>query len=262
MKKIISFEKELNFKTMIGEVSAISLDHTLKFTSENSIEGEFIITGKYKLTEASILEEEFNYNLPVDILLNENLELETSKIDIDDFYYEIENDSTVTCHIDVKIEGVEKIEEAEVEEDKIEEDKIEDKEVRNNEAKVINMNPANEIQESIENSQLRECDGEKEILEESYDIKTDSEKEEIEEEKKEEIKVEKRPVQEVGSLFSSFKESDESFSSYSVYIIRENETIQSLIEKYKTTKEELENYNDLSNITIGSKIIIPTANEQ
>lgn len=256
MKKIISFEKELEFKSMIGEVSAISLDHTLKFTSENSIEGEFIITGKYKLTEASILEEEFKYNLPVDILLNEKLELETSKIDIDDFYYEIESDSTVMCHIDVKIEGVEKIEEA-----KIEENEIKDKEVRNNEDQVININPANEIQEPIENNELRECDGEKEILEESYDIKTDLVKEDIKEEQKDE-NSEKKSVEEVGSLFSSFKESDESFSSYSVYIIRENETIQSLIEKYKTTKEELENYNDLSNITIGSKIIIPTANEQ
>ena len=111
MKKIISFEKNLDFNSMIGEVSAISLDHTLKFTSDNSIEGEFIISGKYKLTEASILEEDFNYNLPVDILLNEKLELETAKIDIDDFYYEIENDSTIVCHIDVKVEGVEKIEE-------------------------------------------------------------------------------------------------------------------------------------------------------
>ena len=34
-----------------------------------------------------------------------------------------------------------------------------------------------------------------------------------------------------------------------------------LIGKYKTTKEELESYNDLSNLSIGSKIIIPLHEE-
>ena len=252
MKKIISFEKNLDFNSMIGEVSAISLDHTLKFTSDNSIEGEFIISGKYKLTEASILEEDFNYNLPVDILLNEKLELETAKIDIDDFYYEIENDSTIVCHIDVKVEGVEKIEE--VKEEVAEET-------------TIISNPEKEIPVINTDDSPRECDGEKEeqeVCEAKIDTKRDDNMEEVQTEVETEEQGQKQNTQqaeEVGSLFSSFKESDETFSSYSVYIIRENETIQSLIEKYKTTKEELENYNDLSNITIGSKIIIPTANE-
>ena len=258
MKKIISFEKNLDFNSMIGEVSAISLDHTLKFTSDNSIEGEFIISGKYKLTEASVQEEDFNYNLPVDILLNEKLELETAKIDIDDFYYEIENDSTIVCHIDVKIEGVEKIEEVK------EEVKEDEKEVE--EATIIS-DPQKEIPVINEDDSPRECDGEKEEKEEcetKIDMKRDDNVEEVqtevETEKQEQVQNNQQ-AEEVGSLFSSFKESDETFSSYSVYIIRENETVQSLIEKYKTTKEELENYNDLSNITIGSKIIIPTANE-
>lgn len=254
MKKIISFEKNLDFNSMIGEVSAISLDHTLKFTSDNSIEGEFIISGKYKLTEASILEEDFNYNLPVDILLNEKLELETAKIDIDDFYYEIENDSAIVCHIDVKVEGVEKIEEVKEDEKIVEE------------ATIISE-PQKEIPVINTDDSPRECDGEKEeqeTCEAKIDTKRDDNMEEIqtevETEEQEEMKNNQQ-TEEVGSLFSSFKESDETFSSYSVYIIRENETVQSLIEKYKTTKEELENYNDLSNITIGSKIIIPTANE-
>ena len=32
--------------------------------------------------------------------------------------------------------------------------------------------------------------------------------------------------------------------------------------KYKVSREELENYNDLNNLDIGSKIIIPTADER
>ena len=62
----------------------------------------------------------------------------------------------------------------------------------------------------------------------------------------------------VGSLFSSFKDSDETFATYSVYIFRANDTIEMIMDKYQVTKEELENYNDLSSLTIGSKVIIPT----
>ena len=68
-----------------------------------------------------------------------------------------------------------------------------------------------------------------------------------------------KPV--VSSLFENINESEETYSTYSVYILREEETINSLIEKYKTTKEELESYNDLNNLSIGSKVIIPLHNE-
>ena len=71
--------------------------------------------------------------------------------------------------------------------------------------------------------------------------------------------IEEKQIQEtnVSSLFANINESEETYSTYSVYILREEETINSLIEKYNTTKEELESYNDLSTLTIGSKIIIP-----
>ena len=65
----------------------------------------------------------------------------------------------------------------------------------------------------------------------------------------------------VGSLFSSFKDSDETFSTYSVYILRNEETVETILEKYKVTREELEKYNDLTNLSIGTKIIIPTIND-
>ena len=65
----------------------------------------------------------------------------------------------------------------------------------------------------------------------------------------------------VSSLFENINESEETYATYSVYILREEETVNSLIAKYKTTKEELESYNDLSNLTLGSKIIIPLHEE-
>ena len=67
---------------MIGEITAISLDHTLKLVDESNITGEFKVSGNYKLTEASRLEEKFDYTIPVEIALTEKLDLSTAKISI------------------------------------------------------------------------------------------------------------------------------------------------------------------------------------
>lgn len=236
MKKIISFEKKIEFPSMIGEVTSISLDHTLKFIDGNNIEGNFIVSGTYKLTEASRIEEEFNYEIPSEIIIGETLDLETAKIDVDDFYYEIENDYTLICYIDVKVEGVEVIETAE---DTQEEDNLNYQGQELHEEKLV----VEEIEIPKLDTENRECDG---------DIKTEEEKQEREEEN--------MPTEEngaVNTLFENINETEETYSTYSVYILREEETINSLITKYKTTKEELESYNDLTNLSMGSKIIIP-----
>lgn len=282
MKKIISFEKKLEFPSMIGEITAISLEHDLNFVNESNVEGNFTISGSYKLTEASRIEEKFDFKLPVDIVLNEKLDLTTTKVEVDDFYYEIENDDTLISYIDVKVEGVEQID---IVEELVREEISEDEENLIEDAKIepieeIKKEPLAEtkstiienaiieqtsvindavIQESLSTDIKRECDGDS-----TYQIDT-KEIEEMEKEKMQtqETLEENKKIQEqtMGSLFSSLKESDETFATYSVYILRQEETVQSLIEKYKTTKEELESYNDLSNLTIGSKIIIPLQND-
>ena len=109
MKKIISFDKEILFPTMIGEITAISLDQTLKFLSKNDIEGDFIVSGRYKMTEASAIEEDFKHVLPIEITLLETFTLETTKIDIKDFYYEVIDEEILKVKIDIQIEGVEEV---------------------------------------------------------------------------------------------------------------------------------------------------------
>lgn len=275
MKKIISFNKNIEFPTMIGEVTAIALDHNLKFIDESNITGNFKLTGRYKMTEASRLEEDFEHQIPVEILLTEKLDLETSKIDIEDFYYEIENDDTMICYIDVKVEGVEIIEETESPEETESREEMNLIEINNSsnnqdshnellnelerntclepetdcpkkEQDTNNINYSNNIEELT-----RECDGEKNSEMENNDMSK------MEEENTKQMELNEN----VGSLFSSFKDSDETFATYSVYILRHEETIETILEKYKITKEELEKYNDLTNLTIGTKIIIPTLND-
>lgn len=82
--------------------------------------------------------------------------------------------------------------------------------------------------------------------------------EDIKEEKKEDIVEEK---EESDSLFSNISSSNETYSSYSIYIVKENDTIESIMEKYNISRTELEEYNNLNDINKGSKIIIPCSNE-
>lgn len=286
MKKIISFDKSLDFKSMVGEITSISLDHTLKFVDGSNIEGEFLIAGSYKLTEASRLEENFDFRVPVEIALGEVLDLSSAKIEIEDFNYEIENDDTLICHIEIKVEGVEEVTIEEIDEETptlqndtpiLESVTNENEEILERECdgdmgnKLTSDEPVDKNIKEIESSKEVDINNSEEELKEDEDnILEDPNrkltKQETVENNKQEVEEEEVDNNEVssnvGSLFSSFKDSDETFSTYSVYILRGDETIESIMSKYNVNKEQLENYNDLSNLESGSKVIIPTTNER
>ncbi len=65
-------------------------------------------------------------------------------------------------------------------------------------------------------------------------------------------------VPEVKSIFDSFDDKMENYASYKVYIVREEDTIESILVKYTIAREELEKYNNLKEIKIGDKLIIPS----
>ena len=87
MRQIVNVEKEIVFKTMLGEVTSISLEDDLSFVNDSEVEGNLIISGTYKMTEASTLEEEFNYIVPVEIMLTTNLEEDKTNVVINNFTY-------------------------------------------------------------------------------------------------------------------------------------------------------------------------------
>ena len=217
MNKKVSFEKKIKFPTMIGEVCSISLEKDLKFISNDSIEGNLLLSGQYKMTEASVNMEDFSYEIPVEISLSERLDSSNSDVDISDFYYEIENDDTMICYIDLEIHGEELNDERECDGDD-----LEDKEI---EIPVLEEEKEEGVVNNTEESEIVEIHEEDEKREEK-------------------------------SIFN-VDENDESFGTFIVYLVRENETVNSIIEKYNTTLEKIEQYNDLKDFSIGSKLIIP-----
>ena len=249
MRKNVSFEKRIDFPTMVGEIGALALEEDLKFINESSTEGNLILSGKYKLTEASRLEEDFNYKLPIEISLTEKLDISTSKVEISNFTYKMMDENIMLCNIELLIEGLELLDESRECDSDVSEIEIPIKEDID---KVINN-------EFINDTDTLESDV---LLKENNEVKYDKRDDIVVTKKEvaETIDINKDDKVENTSIFN-INEDSETYGTLLVYIVRENETINSIITKYNTTIEELEKYNDLKDLSIGTKLIIPLVNE-
>lgn len=226
MKKIVPFKKDMLFSSNVSEITSISLEHDLKVRSDNMISGNFIISGEYKMSDSSTNIEEFNFELPCSINLDERYILDDVQVDIDDFYYEIVNSNILEVNISVLID---KLEEKEIEETIINEIKMPDAELPDLE----------EITREEEANMMEDRTIEQERCIEEEDISS------------------------VVSIFDNFNDSLETYQTYKIYIVREGDTLEAIMQKYNISKELLEQYNDLNEINLGDKIIIPDfANEK
>lgn len=238
MKQIIPFVNDVNLDTKISEITSIALEHNLQMENSDSIVGVFTLSGKYKINEISVNEEVFEKEIPFDITLDDKYDASKVQIDIDDFYYEIVNEEFLRIHIDVLVNNLVYFKKEKEEQRCIEEEDISD---------ITSLNES-----------ISEKESDKDMMDESIKKETEEtelEKVKIEEERKEEIND---IAKEISSNLLSEKEK---YVTYKVHIIRDNETIDTIMEKYSITREELEEYNSLDNITIGTKIIVPIKDE-
>ena len=257
MKQIVTLEKEIAFKTMVGEISSISLEPDLSFINDSEIEGNLIISGTYKMTEASTIEEAFNYKVPVEIMLTTSLEEETRGVDINNFTYAIVNEEALQINVELIIEGLEKVE---IEEESEEED--------NSDVREDSSEEDNSTREEIEVLTTEESTKEElpsfEEVEELPSLENITVKEEVPVMMEESIEVEPTMKEDTNnkqvmdSIFSAFANTDETYSTYSVYILREDDNLEEVMAKYNTNREALSEYNDLDNLKVGAKLIIPT----
>ncbi|MDD3340789.1 MAG: LysM domain-containing protein [Bacilli bacterium] len=247
MQKIIPFKKETRFKENVSEITSISLEHSLHKEENNLITGEFLVSGEYKVVDTSSVIDHFSFHLPFDIHLDEKYDITHTEIDIDDFYYEVVNNDTLLVNIDVLV-------------NKIEEKQKEVEFVRN-----IEVTPLEDVLAEAEKEAEKERD--RDMIEENETLVTENdtftEIDEKVEEEREDISV---PVstnienvetrEEISSVFDDMGKASSS-ATYRVYIVRDEDTLDSIIVKYSISKENLEKYNNLNEIKKGDKLIIP-----
>lgn len=249
MKKTIPFSKEITFQTKIREITDIEVTHNLEATEFNTIEGSFLVNGKYKLSDMTDLEEKFHYDLPFTIEVDEKYDLSQVQIRINDFYFEIINEDILKVNVELELSGVEEKQKKEEEEALLarcyddEDDKVEQMEELEEVEPIVNFN--------------KELEKDTMIIE-PIDILDKVLPEKLETVNQEVVKMNVQPKS-ITSMFPTLSEQEDTFQSYYVYIVRDNDTLDEILTKYKTTKEELSEYNNLEEIKIGAKLIIPSS---
>lgn len=236
MKKIVPFKKELTFKTNLSEITSISLEHNLHLVEGNVITGAFTIIGDYKIADSSTSTEKFNFELPFDINIDEKYVTDNIIVDIDDFYYEIIDNKVLSINIEVLI-------------DKLEEKPLIIKEVIEQPEMKLEIDKIEEKTETNERCYEEE---------DTFPFKEIDNIEAVVSDQKESVEMNTTSNENMKSLFDNFNDTSENYSTYRVYIVRENDTIDTVIQKYNITKEDLSFYNDLNELKIGDKLIIPS----
>lgn len=230
MKQIVPFKKDLLFKTKVSEITSISLEREIDTSEEGVITGVFHITGNYKMNEGSINRDNFSFDLPFDITLDPRYDMSSVKADIEDFYYDIINNDTLKVNIDLFIEA-EYLEEEPVMEEQVVEEPVREEVTQ-------------EVREEREEEEM-----------DTIDIKKDDVKDVVSDEVREDDNIT------ASDLFSNLDDT-ETYTTYYVYIVKEEDTIDKILVKYGISKDELESYNDITNIKPGDKVIIPKTYEQ
>ena len=255
MKQIIPFKKDLPFKTKVSDITSISLERKIEILDGGIVTGTFYITGDYKMNEGSINREKFSFDLPFDITLDPRYDVNSVKADIEDFYYDVINEDTLKVNIDLYIEA----------------EYLPDTSLDNN---IL-------TEEDKSDNEMNDVQKEDEPVEEDRNImmesKSDSKNDEnIEIEKDKEVTsekinnddatmnnsdIERNDVDDFANDLFSNLDNTETYTTYYVYIVKEEDTIDKIISLYGVTKDDIENYNDITSIKPGDKVIIPKTSE-
>ena len=231
MSEAYSLNKEFLFKTSIYEITSISIEHNYDIDGAN-VEGEFIISGDYRLHEISINKEDFSFRIPFKHEIKDNINLDTVDLEITDFKYELQNDDELKVNVDYVISGEQELIE-------IADEKELDNFLLNNAAEVVNL--------SEENSERKE-----EPLKE--EAKEATKENSVEEREDDTIKTNENTI--INSI-----NSDETYVKYHVHVVNMNDTIEGITAKYNVTLSDLKKYNTFENLELNMKLIIPENEE-
>ena len=239
MKSVIPFSKELEFSTKIQEITSISLEREFE-VKDLSIEGNLFVTGEYKSHEVSANVLPFSYKIPFTIEVPENLVKESVSLEISDFAYDIEEEKRIKVNIELELN-------AEVEEkEKIKEEENPKPEMEVDPDEIIRM-----MESSTEEKQ-------EEIEEEQIEPESTQEEQKLEEVNE---KVEEENRAEEEEMILQTVTTEDEYKTYHIHIIKDGENIETICTMYGSNANLLAEYNDVSNIIPGEKLIIPSNDE-
>lgn len=231
MNQKIEFKKDCMLKTYVSSITDISLTHDYKIL-DDTIEGYFDVTGSYKVTMSSVETESFMFTIPFTIALSSLIDKDTIDLKLSDFNYSVEKDVLhLKMFLDMDYQEIE-----------IKEDTEDNEEIDNMINDLMDKESTTNIKSPSEFHNEVMLDN---VIDSKEEVST---KEKVSEEN-------------FNTIFNEVKESN--FSKYKVYIMRSEDTLESILVKYNVTMDEIKEYNDIDNINIGSKIVIPyNKNEQ
>jgi len=227
MNCVIPYTKEITFKNKIAEITSISLEHEMS-VNETELLGNFIVSGEYKSHELSVNKEEFSYTLPFSIDVTDKIDLDTIDFSITDFSYETVGDNTLKVFIEFNVVASEK-------------EIVEERE--------------EEVEDAIFEDASKVFEGDVELPEVILEEEEDDEKKESDDTV---IEVQDRiELSDAETILDSIKNDNEEYALYHIHIVKESETIETISAMYNTSIDLITEYNDLSNVGVGDKLIIP-----
>lgn len=210
-------DKEFLFKSSIYEITSISIEDNHDING-SKIEGEFIISGDYRLHEISINKEDFCFKLPYTHELPSNINLDTVELEITDFNYEFNNNDELKVHVEYILtaeEGI-KLFESEAELNKF---------LDNNDAEIIDLKESTRAQNEVLLPETKE------------ETETPS-------------KIDENII--LGSI-----NEEEKYVKYHIHTVTMNDSIESITKEYNISLNTLKKYNTFENLELNMKLLIP-----
>lgn len=252
MKENMHIEKELLFKNNIKDITSISLDSDYKIEGKKII-GNFIIDGEYKIHEVSINKEKFDFKIPFNYELEDDIDNDSVKVDIVNFIYDYKKDELIV-NIDYEITGDKKnillFDNEESLDEFLSKREVEVVDTRIDDIK----EKINEVENDEERKSIDKIE-DKELIDVKQELSLEDTRN-----NKEEIGEERDDIKslDIVNTINNNSNNNDSFITYKIYKLHENETLESIVIKYHTTIDDLKEYNDLNSLSVGDKIIIPT----
>lgn len=248
VNKAYEITKEFLFKTNIYEITSISIEDNYDIDGSN-IEGDFIVSGDYRLHEISINKDDFSFKIPFSHEIDKNINLDTIELEITDFSYDFKNGDELTIHLEYTISG--ELEAIEIND----EEELDNFLENNKDAEIVNLSDNSVIKDKDIDKNEDDSNRENSISEllEEYSSSNDIEMPKINTNMNEE-KIDH-------NMFLKNISSDDVFVKYHIHTVVMNDTIESICKKYDVNINTLKKYNTFDNLELNMKLLIPENEE-